>query len=280
VDTFPRINNQGHVVWIGRDGNGDEIFVYNGRTISQLTNNFNGERYMHPQINDSDHIVWQGWNGDAWNIFLALPSSKLTVLSPNGGEVLASGSVEVIQWKASEQELHFDLVYSVDRGATWSPIATSVSGNSYDWTVPGPDGNTNGCLVKVIGYRASGVKVAADISDGPFTIEVVRLETPSDPGISMTSWDVYNIAWTPHATANPVETVELYYTQNITASPTIWKWIASFKPDDYLGGYPWTVPDLTRKKTQCRVKVVLKDASGYKVGGDVSDHNFTIQPLP
>ena len=280
VDTFPRINNQGHVVWIGRDGNGDELFVYNGRTIAQLTDNVSGEIYMHPQINDSGQVVWQGWNGQAWNIFTALPPFKLTVLSPNGEEVLTSGFPETIQWTASEQELRFNLFYSIDRGATWNPIATSVTGNSHDWVVPVPNRNETGCLVKVVGYRVSGMKRGADTSDGPFTIEVVKLETPSGPGISMNFGEVYNITWTTHVTANPVETVELYYTQNATVTPVPWRWIASFKPGDYPDGYPWTVPDLTKKKTKCRVKMVLKDANDYKVGGDVSDHNFTIQPSP
>jgi hypothetical protein len=186
--------------------------------------------------------------------------------------------VETIRWAASQQGLSFNLLYSENLGTTWRPIATSVTGNSYEWSLPVPNGNKTRCLVKVIGYSASSVEVGSDTSDTPFTIEVVRLERPSDPGISMNSRKVYNIAWTTHATVRPVETVVLYYTQNSAAVPVTWMRIASFKAGKYPDGYPWRVPEVARKKTKCRVKVVLKDAYGRNVEEDVSDNNFTIKP--
>jgi hypothetical protein len=279
-DAYARISNNDHVVWIASDGNGDELFFYGDTIITRLTNNSNGEIYVHPEVNDNGQVVWQGWDGHDFNIYLALPPVGIAVLSPNGGEALASGSVETIRWAASQQGLSFNLLYSENLGTTWRPIATSVTGNSYEWSLPVPNGNKTRCLVKVIGYSASSVEVGSDTSDTPFTIEVVRLERPSDPGISMNSRKVYNIAWTTHATIRPVETVVLYYTQNSAAVPVTWMRIASFKAGKYPDGYPWRVPELARKKTKCRVKVVLKDAYGRNVGEDVSNNNFTIKPSP
>ena len=277
-DAFARISNNGHVVWIGSDGNGDDLFFYDGAFITRLTNNSHGEICAHPDVNDSGRVVWQGWDGHDYNIYLALPPVGIAVLSPNGGEALASGSEETIVWIASEEELHFDLLYSDDNGGTWKPIATSVTGDSYEWSLPVPNGNKTSCLVKVIGYDASGVEVGSDTSDAPFTIEVVELERPSNSGIVVRSGEVYTITWATYATSSPVETVVLHYTQNSAAVPVTWKKIVSFKAGRYLGRYPWRVPDLARKKTKCRVKVVLKDAYGRKVGEDVSDNNFTIKP--
>jgi hypothetical protein len=45
------------------------------------------------------------------------------------------------------------------------------------------------------------------------------------------------------------------------------------------GSYSWAVPWVA-PSTTCKVKVVLKDASGKTVGSDVSDGVFTIRPVP
>ena len=72
----------------------------------------------------------------------------------------------------------------------------------------------------------------------------------------------------------------LYYTQNSATVSVTWNRIASFRAGRYADGYPWRVPELARKKTKCKVKVVLRDAYGRNVGEDVSDNNFTIKPSP
>ena len=49
----PQINSSGHVVWFGYDGTDYEIFYYNGSTVTQLTNNSEGDWY--PHINNNNH---------------------------------------------------------------------------------------------------------------------------------------------------------------------------------------------------------------------------------
>jgi hypothetical protein len=44
------------------------------------------------------------------------------------------------------------------------------------------------------------------------------------------------------------------------------------------GIFSWKVPSVTKDKTRCKVKVVLKDAVGNSVGSDMSDNIFTILP--
>jgi len=44
------------------------------------------------------------------------------------------------------------------------------------------------------------------------------------------------------------------------------------------GIYYWTLPPVANTKTQCKVKLVLKDVDGKIVGSVVSDGLFTIQP--
>ena len=43
----------------------------------------------------------------------------VTLLAPNGGEIIPSGSVYTIEWEAAEEVKTFKLKYSMDNGATW-----------------------------------------------------------------------------------------------------------------------------------------------------------------
>jgi hypothetical protein len=55
---FPQIDGQ-YVVWQGYDGNDDEIFLWDGYKVTQLTDNAVGDTA--PKI-DGNHIVWQQSN--------------------------------------------------------------------------------------------------------------------------------------------------------------------------------------------------------------------------
>ena len=77
-----------------------------------------------------------------------LASDVLTLLSPNGGEVISSEVVYTIQWEAPPEAVQFDLMYSMDNGITWNSIADGITGTSYDWYVPALTGNENNCRIK------------------------------------------------------------------------------------------------------------------------------------
>lgn len=95
----------------------------------------------------------------------------LSVITPNGGEVISAGSAFTIQWKAPESMMKFKLKYSLDNGRSWKKIAKDVEGTSYDWDVPGTKNTKKKCLIEVIGYDESGKKSGKDRSDSTFTIE-------------------------------------------------------------------------------------------------------------
>jgi hypothetical protein len=202
--------------------------------------------------------------------FTAITAVKL--LSPNGGEVIPSGSSYTIQWQAPANAHHYTLKLSMDNGMTWSTIASNITGNSYDWDVPIPWNNKRKCFIKVIAFNASNVKIGADSSDGPFTIEVIKLNTPNG-GETLTSGSTYNITWTTNQTIRPVSKVILSYTLD---GGVTWKAITAITGNP--GTYSWTVPTVSTSKTKCKVKVVLKDSAGNTIGSDVSDAFFTISP--
>jgi len=107
------------------------------------------------------------------------PFTEVTMLTPNGGESIATGSTYRITWSAPAEAVKFTIQYSTDNGSTWNTIASNVKGTNYNVTVPKVTANMTQCRVQVTGYNASGLLVGSDVSDGPFTIEVVRVTSPN-----------------------------------------------------------------------------------------------------
>jgi len=197
------------------------------------------------------------------------------LLTPSSGEVLESGSGYDITWEASEDAARFSLTHSIDNGVTWSPVegAENLTDTSFEWIVPPQPGNKKKCLVKLTGYNDAGIKVEEDVSE-PFTIEVVRLISPNGGGQPLTSGAHHTIEWTVHETVRLVESIQLFYT---TDGGKKWKPAGPLLAEDATT-YDWLVPPAKKPKTQCKAKVVLIDKDGKKVGNDISDSFFTINP--
>jgi hypothetical protein len=95
---------------------------------------------------------------------------------------------------------------------------------------------------------------------------------------TLISGNSYPITWNSNSTKYPVSKVKLYYTKDGGAN---WIPIATLTEDEYLTtgshSYDFT-PETKTKKTQCRVKVELKDKSGNVLGEDMSNGYFIIKP--
>jgi N-acetylneuraminic acid mutarotase len=239
----------------------------------------------------------EGVKTEVYNIVVKL-------LAPNGGEVIPSGSTYNIHWEALPKAVKFNLLYSLNNGATWKTIANNGGGGCTDchgihsihtigctdchsiysiheihintnaesnnWKVPCPKNNMKKCLVKVRGYNSSNVKIGEDTSDSTFTIEVVKVVSPNG-GQALQSGNAWRITWQTNCTIRPVIRVKLFYTIN---DGSTWTLIRALTGNP--GGYNWTVPNVSSSSS--KVKVVLKDANGNTVGSDVSDAYFAIQP--
>ena len=181
-----------------------------------------------------------------------------------------------MRWGAPGTAASFKVKYSLDNGLTWkNPPNNIVDGHtSYLWEVPILTKNVKKCLLSVTGYTgpgATGTKVGTDKSDMPFAIEVLRLVTPN--GKETLRWNMpHEIVWETKGTMGAVETVQLSYTRDGGVTWTKIPATIAGNP----GRYTWTVP--SKKGTQCKVKVVLKDLTGKTVGSDMSDTFFSIKP--
>jgi C1A family cysteine protease len=199
---------------------------------------------------------------------------EVTLTSPNGGDLLESGGTFNITWNPpSYNPGDYDLWYSLNGGNTWKLIEQYVTGTEYLWNVPVLPNNKSKCLVGIVDYY-NNYWMSEDISDARFSIEVVELTSPNggEPVPSGGSWE---ITWTTNVPKNPVASVKLYYTMD---NGLTWKTIPA--PPDNTGSYLWSVPGVTKDKTKCKVKVILKDTKGNVVGSDVSASTFTITPNP
>jgi hypothetical protein len=201
-------------------------------------------------------------------------SQSIELLAPVGGEVIFSGSDYTVRWDSAPHAVAFNLMISFDQGSTWTliPGGGGIPGTSFNWSVPRPAGNTKGCLIKVTGFNANGKKVGSDRSAAPFTIEVVNLTAPNGEETLFPD-QLQPITWETHETKETVAEVGIYYTKN---GGTSWDLI-DVVPDN-PGRYDrWTVPPVSRTRSKCKVKVVLMDDSGHRLGVDASDAFFVIQ---
>jgi hypothetical protein len=205
---------------------------------------------------------------------------EVTVVRPNGGEVLYVGTQDTIKWIATDN-VGVDTVtiyYSVDGGGTYPcTVATGEPNDStYVWTIPST--LSDNCKVKVVAYDVFSNE-GSDTSDSPFTIAPPPDVTPPqvtvvrpNGGEVFYSGSQDTIKWV--ATDNVgVDSVNLYYSTD--GGNTFPYTIATSEPNDST--YIWTIPGTL--SDSCRVKVVAYDAA-LNQGSDTSDNNFTIALPP
>jgi hypothetical protein len=193
----------------------------------------------------------------------------LMLFRPQGGEQIPSGSTFFLEWQSPPNAVKFNLRYSLDNGGTWKPIVNNLTVTEYDWHLPTPTGNKKRCLVKVIGYNASGLKVGTDTSE-PFTIEVAKVIQPNG-GETLSSGSNYPIQWEINGTKSSVTKVNLYYTTDGGVNYVL---ISSLAGTDR--SYNWAVPTPLSNKKNTRIRVVAYNGSTV-VASDTSDNPLTIE---
>jgi hypothetical protein len=98
---------------------------------------------------------------------VAAGPSSITLLQPNGSEVLTSGSTYAVKWTSQGISSHVLVEFSTDDGETWSGVYPANVGNTgqYNWLVPMV--NAERCWIRVAGTCNLS---AYDVSDTAFSI--------------------------------------------------------------------------------------------------------------
>jgi len=96
-----------------------------------------------------------------------VPGDAMTVLSPNGGELFAHGSIHNIVWGTSHEMPISDVVieFSTDGGESWITIDTVANSGTYEWIVP--TANSTRCVISVGDLLNPTI---GDSSDSVFTV--------------------------------------------------------------------------------------------------------------
>jgi hypothetical protein len=137
-------------------------------TLNGLRGSQNGNDYR---------VIYSNGCGSDTSQTARLSVSELSILTPNGGEAICSGTDYQITWNAIGTVGPYRLELSSDGGVNWTTLAPSVSDSSYTWN-----------LVKTLGGSRYRVRIVLppgntrDISNADFTINSTPVVTkqPTD----------------------------------------------------------------------------------------------------
>jgi hypothetical protein len=200
----------------------------------------------------------------------------VTVLSPNGANVLYATSPTILEWTASDGASamgSFTVYLSTDGGVSYgsSPICSVVPAieRQCTWT---PSPATTKGRIKVIASDVWG-NTASDVSDANFTIATsgtptVKVTAPNT-AVNWGAGSTQRITWTHNLGAG----AEMNLDASLDGGST-WFSIASRirNASATAGNYNWTL--LTALSSSARVRVTWNNGNA----ADVSDVNFTIAP--
>ncbi len=250
--------------WQDKDDGGNESIDY--YFFHYLINDDKnvGSALFNSKIYYLNNFFWWDWEsqqnmftfclyGDPALIRSGRAVARITVTSPNGGEVWHVGENRTISWTSQNTSGNVKIEYSFTSGISWTTIITSTPDDgSHPWIVPNTP-STN-CFVRITDVDGT----SSDQSDEPFTIEGTENLTLMSPngGEVWQDGTSQSITWTSSGTSGNVR-IEYSFNSGIN-----WINIIDSTPDD--GSHPWTVPNTT--STNCYVRIT-------DIDGTPSDHS-------
>jgi len=196
--------------------------------------------------------------------FTITPAQPI-LLTPNGGEVLYSGTTYNITWNAATFFSTVRLEYSLDNGSTWTTIlASTTNDGNQSWTIP--NASSTQCLVRASNTSSLSVN---DVSNTTFTIKpAVTIITPNgDNGVTIWGGCTVTSITFDRSPAWNSYLIEYSINNGSTWTTIVNGWTTSSNP----ATYNWSMPNTP--STQVKVRVTPTSATSY---GDQSDNVFTI----
>ncbi|MCB5253413.1 MAG: SBBP repeat-containing protein [Candidatus Cloacimonadaceae bacterium] len=190
------------------------------------------------RISDSENPSIYDWSDNPFTI------AKLDLLNPSGGDIYATGALRTISWDFGNIS-HVKLEYSINGGANWQQILSSLSASntSYNWTVPAAISNS--CMVRISDANFQNV---SDQNAEYFSIRPqIVLQSPNG-GEQMMSTSIYPILWN---VTTDVSHVVLDYSSNGGQS---WQSIMSQPYPASVGRFDWLVPAITTDQAKVRIR--------------------------
>lgn len=237
------------------------------------------------QIFGPDPDKHLGGNGDGYSMNVNQPPS-VTLLTPNGGEVVYEGQTINISWN-SINVADVSIELSTNGGSSWNILSASEPAviSSYLWTVSGYY-SQGLALIRIIDLSNSLVR---DSSNAGFTIpfqyaqknmggdydghtkginDQLALQVVSpNGGESFAQNSFQSIRWN----ANDISNVRLEYSSN---NGSAWNLISANEPGN-LVGYNWQMPQIVSDQMLIRVLDVLNPSTTR----DTSNAAFSVQAV-
>ncbi len=194
-------------------------------------------------------------------VFNIKQTLNLSLVAPNGGELLKAGNQFPITWNAKNiSSINID--YSTNNGTNWTSIASAIDASTspYYWGVP--DINSKNCKIKI--SQASDPSVFAE-SDTTFTISNARLELLSPNGGEL--WyinDSTQIRWD----SKGINEIGLAYRIHPDSA---WINISDSEPAFPSMNYGWNIPIIPSNN----VGIKIYDKENPQIY-DISDAVFTV----
>ncbi|OIO22971.1 MAG: hypothetical protein AUJ54_02580 [Ignavibacteria bacterium CG1_02_37_35] len=167
--------------------------------------------------------------------------AALSVIAPNGAEILQKGAAKRIDWTNSSNVANVTIEVSSNNGTTWIPVAfnTDASTGFYNWTV----GNfpSNQALLRI--SDADNLNIF-DQSDAVFIIKKLDLVSPVG-GEYFPVDSVKQILWN----SGNVTNVKIEYS---TDNGSSWTTLTSSTPAA-AQSYNWTIPNTPTNAARVRI---------------------------
>ena len=104
----------------------------------------------------------------SFTIAMPLPTDSLTLLSPNGGEIIRRGTTHEIRWDATGN-VGTTIKIVIRRGAYSGTLAGGTPNDgSYNWNIPANYGYGTGWTIQIVSAASPTI---LDASDASFTID-------------------------------------------------------------------------------------------------------------
>lgn len=191
------------IVWEDQRGSNSDIYGYRISTQTMFPICTLAGNQKNPAI-DGNFVVWEDYRtdatGDIYGAYIPAPviPSIITVLDPNGGEMLLAGSEHTIIWQTTGTPIaNVKLEYSTNGGVVYSIIdADTVNTGSYLWEIPQAI-DSNQCKIKIT--DATIPPAASDTSNYVFTIflcdELLTADLSSDCKVDFADFALFSEQW-------------------------------------------------------------------------------------
>ena len=248
-----------NVVWVGTT-NGISSFDGHQWNSYTTSNSALEDNYICKIAVDIKNAKWFATREGGVTSFDYQLGPNVRLISPNGGDLWQSGSIQQITWW-SDEVTNVKLEYSSDNGSIWQTIVENInaSAGSYEWTLP--EIESFNCLIRI---TDSDNAENTDTSTKVFTISPLYINVTSPNGNEyLVAGTIYPITWTSFG----IENIMIEYSSD---NGLIWHTIVE-SIDVTAGSYSWIIPEII--SSECLLKISY---TAYSYRSDVSDNVFSI----